>query len=258
MNKFFNKQKGCNNTQITEQNNYGLSVAQATEMAFAIFREYYPQLRAEALEELNQLVIEKLSNIPEENIVPPNARIAVPTLQNASITEDPDVRELYANLLANSMNRIVKNGIHPSYVDIINQLTPDEAKILNYLYKNKLVPTIGLKVNKTTGGYLEVLHSFTNIAELCGCEDTNNYERHITNLTRLGLVKIPDGESLTDKSKYEALKNHPYITGQKRHLETLDQVSTVEYTEGHIELTVFGINFCSCCLEIHQVVVEKI
>ena len=80
MNKFFNRQKGCNNTQIAEQNNYGLNVTQATEMAFAIFREYYPQLRNDILTDLKEIVFQKLNSFSPENIVPPNARIAVPIL----------------------------------------------------------------------------------------------------------------------------------------------------------------------------------
>ena len=108
------------NTLIGVQNNqYGLTHMQAIEMAFSIFKEYYPQLKKDVLEELNGMVKEKLSSVPEENIVPPTPRIAVPTLQNASITEEVDIRELYANLLANSMNKVVKDGIHPAYVEII-------------------------------------------------------------------------------------------------------------------------------------------
>lgn len=37
------------NTFIANQNNTGLTVVEATQMAFQIFREYYPQLKKKQL-----------------------------------------------------------------------------------------------------------------------------------------------------------------------------------------------------------------
>lgn len=83
--------------------------------------------------ETKKLLEEKLKNIPPEQIEAPEAYIAVPALQNISYCMDNDeLRDMYANLLANSMTSIVKNGVHPGFVDIIKQLSPDEAKILRY------------------------------------------------------------------------------------------------------------------------------
>ncbi len=84
------------NTFIAEQY-IGLSVADATHMALSMFREYYPQLREELLSDLRKMLEEKLENIPSENIVPPSPRIAVPTLQNASITEDIEIENCMPN-----------------------------------------------------------------------------------------------------------------------------------------------------------------
>ena len=76
------------NTVVANQNNYGLTVTEATQMAFQIFREYYPQLQKEALEAVQKLTEERLKVIPTENIVPPKANVVVPVLQNASLTEE--------------------------------------------------------------------------------------------------------------------------------------------------------------------------
>ena len=73
------------NTVVANQNNYGLTVTEATQMAFQIFREYYPQLQKEALEAVQKLTEERLKMIPTENIVPPKANVVVPVLQNANI-----------------------------------------------------------------------------------------------------------------------------------------------------------------------------
>ena len=202
-----------------------------------------------------ELLHEKLKNTPEEQIVPPENYVAIPALQQISYCFDSDeLRDMYANLLANSMNKVVKNGVHPGFVEIIKQLSPDEAKMLRYLYKNPLVPTIAIKVYKKPSGMVIVQHLFTNIMEICKCENPNGYEKAVDNLLRLGLVKLPDDESLTDKSQYEQLKNHPYILNKKKYLEALENVATVDFIEGHIELTAFGRSFCDICLSTQNVI----
>ena len=238
------------NTLIGVQNNqYGLSHTQAIEMAFSIFKEYYPQLKQDVLDELNHLVKEKLSNVPQENIVSPTPRIAVPTLQNASITEEPDIRELYANLLSNSMNSVVKNGVHPAYVEIIKQLSPDEAKILSYMRTHSRIPTITLRRENDQGEGVEIVKNFSNIGELSACEHPFEINKYFDNLVRLGLLETSTLASLTNKTLYEPLKTHTYI---KPYLEEsyLNQTkyNLPRFTEGYISLTDFGEAFCKICL----------
>lgn len=200
------------NTLIGVQNNqYGLTHIQAIEMAFSIFREYYPQLKQDVLNELDYLVKEKLRNVPENNIVSPTPRIAVPALQNASITEEYEIRELYANLLANSMNKVVKDGVHPAYVEIVKQLSPDEAKILCYMRNHTTVPTITLRRENDKGEGIEIIKNFSNIGELSKCEHPFEVNKYFNNLIRLGLLEGSTLSSLTNKWLYEPLKTHIYV-----------------------------------------------
>ena len=251
--------KGNNSTQIGVQNNYtGLSVADATNMAFAMFREYFPQLRAEALADVEAMVKETLSTIPSQLITAPSARTAVPALQNASITEEQDIRELYANLLANSMIEIVKNGVHPGFVEIIKQLSPDEAKILKYMSIQKTIPTVTLRYENENGSGISVINNFSNVGELAQCENKDNPNKYFDNLIRLGLLEASSLSSLSDKSLYNPLKNHPYIqnfatdsmaesSGYKKHV----------FKEGYMRLTDYGKAFCGICISKTKVVVME-
>lgn len=240
----------CENTLIGVQNNqYGLTHIQAIEMAFSIFKEYYPQLRQDVLNELDSLVKEKLRNVPETNIVSPTPRIAVPALQNASITEEYEIRELYANLLANSMNAIVKDGVHPAYVEIIKQLSPDEAKILSYMRLHNVIPTVTLRRENEKGEGTEIIKNFSNVGELSGCEHPYEINKYFNNLIRLGIIESSTLSSLTDKKLYEPLKNHTYIEPYLRedYLQH-SPYNKAKFNEGYMELTDFGKSFCSVCL----------
>ena len=208
--------------------------------------------------ETKKLLEEKLQNTPPELIESPEPHIAVPAMQYISYCMDnEELREMYANLLANSMNKVIKNGVHPGFVEIIKQLSPDEAKILKYLYKNPFVPTISLKVYKEPSGMVVINRVFTNVPELCGCERPYEYEKYIDNLSRLGVVRVPPDECLTNKLQYDPLKNHPDIIKEKNELEALESVARVDYIEGHIELTKWGRNFCSICVEVRKLIITK-
>lgn len=249
---------GNNNSQVgvqynhEEHHHHGLTVADATSMAFAMFREYYPQLRQEALNNLEQFVQERLSQIPPENIVPPTPRIAVPTLQNASITEETNVRKLYANLLVSSMDSSAKNRVHPGYVEIINQLSPEEARILKQLMKEKMSPTITVLIKLKSGGEVRTLTDFSDIPQRVGCINPLESQAYFDNLERLGLVKRFEQRHLTDETKYTALKNNPYVDKLRAELVKRMQndadFAGIDYQKGYVELTSFGSHFCKVCV----------
>lgn len=76
-------------------------------------------------------VAERLKNVPPENIVSPKPNIAGPALESLRYTgHEETLSDLYANLLAAAMDKATAEGAHPAFVEIINQLTPDEAKII--------------------------------------------------------------------------------------------------------------------------------
>ena len=118
---------GSNNSQVglqynhEEHHHHGLSIVDATTMAMEIFRQYYPQLQKESLESLRIMLDEELTRRAPEQINPPSARVAVPALQGASISEEEDVRKLYAKLLASSMDSTCKH-VHPAFARIIDQM----------------------------------------------------------------------------------------------------------------------------------------
>ncbi|HYN07178.1 MAG TPA: Abi-alpha family protein [Vicinamibacterales bacterium] len=66
--------------------------------------------------------------------VPAPMRILIPLLDYASFEEDAELRRKYAALLANAVSPGPANRILPGYAEILRQLTPDEARILDYFY----------------------------------------------------------------------------------------------------------------------------
>jgi len=118
------------------------------------------------VEETKKLLEKKLENVDPETIVPPEPYIAVPAMQYISYCQDnPDLRDMYAELLAKSMQEDKKDLVHPGYLEIIKQLSPDEAMLLKNAYDKARRFTSKLKIPGKT------------------------LMRYIDNLLRLGLIK---------------------------------------------------------------------
>lgn len=204
------------------------------------------------LAEIEKILQEKLKNVNPENIVSPEPHIAVPALQYISYCMDnKELREMYANLLANSMNKVVKDGVHPSFVEIIKQLSPDEAKILKGIknYAGVTIPIITLRYENSKGEGFDIVSNFSDIGEITNCEQPFEIEKYLNNLKRLGLIENYFLSALTDKKLYEPLKKHKHILEKMNVPDVYKKrgYSIVRINESFFNLNAFGKAFCSVC-----------
>ncbi len=79
---------------------------------------------------LTAKVAERLETIPEEDRRTPPSHIAVPLLLAIATAPDAEeLRGLYAELLMKSMDDRTHSDVHPSYVALLQQMTPQEALV---------------------------------------------------------------------------------------------------------------------------------
>jgi len=92
----------------------------------------------EKIEELIENGVNKrLEKIPEERRKTPDPEIAVPLVQALSYTaQNETLREMYLNLLANSMDIAKEKDVHPSFVEIIKQMNTLDAKVFDRVSDN--------------------------------------------------------------------------------------------------------------------------
>src|SRR5687768_5912365 len=84
-------------------------------------------------------VTEKLADTPADQIVSPSPLIAGPAMEALRFAgEEPDLREMYATLLASAMDRRTASRAHPAFVEIIKQLSATEGRILIALWRDGL------------------------------------------------------------------------------------------------------------------------
>lgn len=80
---------------------------------------------------------DKLQQEAPENIVSPKFDVAMPILEKMRYTEEEALTEAYAELLKNSCLKDRQAKVLPAYSQILSSLSPDEVKILDFLYSGK-------------------------------------------------------------------------------------------------------------------------
>ena len=204
-------------------------------------------------EAVEQLLAKKLESIPPSEIVSPKPHVAVPALNAIAYSMDSEeLRNMYANLLASSMSKNMRENVHPSYVEIIKQLMPDEAKIMQFMYSaGRPIPAIAIREEfGNNGGYVNRVPCFTLLYQFVKeieIRDYNQIAIYLDNLVRLQLLQIPNDCFLADAKEYVALENDPFVSSIKN--THLPEGHTWSITRRYVEMTVFGKAFCEVCIK---------
>ena len=204
----------------------------------------------ESIRLTEEAVKEKAKAIPEEKLTEPEPYVAVPAIQQLSYCyNSEELREMYANLLVASMNADKKYEVHPAYVDIIKQLTPDEAKLLKALPRDVMVyhPLMDVEINLGPGrGHIVLLSNFSNIGRGV-CERPEQINNYLENLDRLKIITIINDIHLMDRKRYDPIREDP-VFKQYNFTKNADGTGLTEKQKS-FQLTNFGLSFINTCVD---------
>jgi hypothetical protein len=169
------------------------------------------------------------------------------------------LRDMYANLLAASMDARTAAGAHPCFTDIIRQLTPDEARILRlFALPGRTLPLITVRselkgdppVGQARGG-VDVLVNFSLLGHEANCQFPHLTASYIGNICRLGLAEIPSDKHYTADSAYVPLENHPQVIALLRSIEASPGFRPA-MNRSLVQVTELGKLFCKVCIIPHD------
>ncbi|WP_197284963.1 Abi-alpha family protein [Sciscionella sediminilitoris] len=131
--------------------------------------------------------------------------------------------------------------VHPAYARIIDELAPDEARILRVFATDGAQPAIDVRTGRPFGvGSAQVAYGLSMIGELAGCRQTDKVPAYLNNLERLGLIWF--WKEPVDAARYQVVEVQPTVTEAVR--EAGRAARTVRRS---IALTPFGVDFCRIC-----------
>lgn len=199
-------------------------------------------------------VADRLKNVPPEDIITPKPNVAGPAIEALRYTgHEETLSDMYANLLAASMDKNTASGAHPAFVEIIKQLTPDEAKIVALFSPGRAFPLLNVRESYKVdpefkkGGRIRFAH-FSLLGEEAGVEFVNLTPAYLDNLCRLGLADyLNTGIHYTSSDLYDKLESHPNILALKKEIET-DPELKCELVRTGFNITELGKQFAKICV----------
>jgi hypothetical protein len=228
------------------------TIAQSVHIALAPISALvwgYDQIR----DFVSTKVAERLARVRPEDIVTPKPHVAGPALEALRFTgHEPSLADLYANLLASAMDKNTAEGAHPAFVEIIRQLTADEAKLVGLFAIDMAFPllTVRWEFRRPTTGKLggrDVLVHFSLLGHDAEVAFPHMTPTYIDNLCRLGLAEVPLGFTYTSLGLYEPLEAAPEVQAAKAAIEK-DPERVCRFDRQGLRITELGKQFARICV----------
>ena len=196
----------------------------------------------------------KLENTPDEELVTPNAAVVAPAMEALGYSlEEPNLKEMYLNLLAAASTATRSSDVHPSFVDTIRQLDSDEALLLG-TFLTVRVECARIRLQRPVGGYLvkhEYLIPWVDSATRRPASPPPRLTEWINNWERLGLVDATYTQhsvsSDPEVDLYAWVEERPEFIAAKAELPVVREgdapTPSIEYDRGFIQPTARGRSF---------------
>ena len=181
------------------------------------------------------------------------SRIGAPRRGPSRNGAPSSLRDRGAELLRRSADVELEENAHPAYARILEQLAPDEGRILRLLALEGPQPSVDVRsglipLSSTTE---LVAPGLNMIGEEAGCRHVDDVPAYLNNLFRLGLTWF-SREPLPDPLRYQVLEAQPVVTDA---LASAPRTRTVRRS---VELTPLGRDFCRRCLPLETAELEAL
>ena len=141
---------------------------------------------------------------------------------------------------------------HPAYARILDQLSPDEARILRLLALEGPQAAVDVRTWQPLDmGSAVVAPGLTMIARYAGCRHPDRVPAYLSNLFRLGLIWF-SRDTLPELGPYQVLEAQPDV------IEAVRETGRARIVRRSIHLTPFGGHFCAVCLPIGTAEIETL
>lgn len=206
-------------------------------------------------EKIEQVVTEgvekRFKKIPEEKRKTPEPEIAVPLMQALTYTaQNETLREMYLNLLANSMSTDKEKDVHPSFVELIKQMNSLDAKVFDKLssvkgYQKTINPNISILGKNQF--FVDATPEWFMGWTIQGY-DIFDVSSSLVRLSKFGLIELMFDRTAEDD--YQQLKEHQVL------IEILDKYRQANFqleleitaTESVAYVNEYGKQFKNACM----------
>jgi hypothetical protein len=191
----------------------------------------------------------KLEAIPEDKRCEVHPQIGLPIIERLTYTTCDEIADLFTSLLASASSTDTANTAHPAFISMIERMSPDEAKILEYLKDKEDIQYCDINAYSQNGSGFVCLYEHITVLEV---DVPLNYQQntnvYLANFVSLGILCDKEGRSIMDKTQYNRIR-------EKYHIEELTEESvpmiykSIEVVESYYQVTPFGRLFIQACIK---------
>ncbi|SDC87474.1 protein of unknown function [Paenibacillus sp. CF095] len=203
---------------------------------------------------------EGLSKIEDEKRIEIPLELAVSIIEKLSYTSNPNISEMYLNLLLKGASQDTVTLAHPSFVNSVGCLSYDEAVLLKVIYEKsmKVVPAVDFLVYSTNGDNTKSVvseDSYTAFPIITKLDYPDNETLYIHNLVGLGIFnKMEERVDQLHVKLYDILEDYLKEEQQEffesvRKEQNLDDSYEVRFVRHMYILTDYGRKFLAACNE---------
>ncbi|MBR5941138.1 MAG: DUF4393 domain-containing protein [Neisseriaceae bacterium] len=194
---------------------------------------------------------EELAKIPEEKRCEVHQQIGLPILDKLTYTTEEDIADLFIALLTNAANKDMVHTALPAFVSMISELSPDEARILNYLKDKEYIEYCEFRGEKNSWfsykGHCNFFRA-TMIENEVELDKEDNIGMYIANFIRLGIFVDKEGTTKVDDLIYQKIRDiHSELLNEMNKQKKTYNISSIYVEESFYKITELGKRFIQAC-----------
>lgn len=200
------------------------------------------------LECYHQELLSEIEKIPKDKLIEPNIQVSAQALENSKYCiESEELRKMFVNLISKSINADYEATVHPSFAEIIKQMSPTDARILKTIPLRENIPIVDyIVVDKNNSRYRNELENIY-LSQLPHI-DIFMESQSISSLRRLGILNIDKSSTIPDKQVYDHYKDTPFFKefSKETYRKSPHEKADLKMYLGN--LTPLGRNFLVTCV----------
>lgn len=190
---------------------------------------------------------DKLSNTPIEDLKEPEPNIVIPAYEALRYSlNKTQLKEMYINLIAQSMQNSTSDKVHPAFVEVIKQLSSFDAYFLKSISSELRlqIPKIKIRLQISEDNFsgIDVYRTILSPKYFTDKSLLSKYSFALDNLERLKLINIDDTYELGDNNLYDEIINS---IDKEAFSKKRPDLTYVNLIKGKINITDFGRQFIS-------------
>lgn len=192
----------------------------------------------------------KICNIPEEKIIEVPPEIGVPVLQRLTYTTNDELANLFLELLKTASSTDTIQLAQPRFIQIIEALSVDEARIIHYLRKQEYFPYFYLRAKNWVVLKHEEYNFTSNITGIEKRIDLmfpDNMQAYLDNFIGLSLIHNESPLQLSKRQIYTELLSLYNVGAMINDHKKIKPEAVISRKMSYYLITDFGLSFIKCC-----------